>query len=535
MTNELCGGSIYAPDSTGRKVPIELSLAIHSDAGHTETGLGVYGSLSICTTQFGDSCLAAGISRDASKELASSLLNNLTTDLQYNFGEWTKRRTVDRNYSETRLPIVPSAILEILSHQNFGDMRYGLDPNFRFSLARSVYKTVVRHISKMHQEKAVIQPLAPQKFHIEFTKKEGEIQLSWQGVVDGQEPSSIPTGYLLHIAQNDEGFDNGTLLRGTSCTIRLVPGVLYSFKVTAVNDGGNSFPTETLSALYQPGAKSTVLIVNGFRRLSSPAIVKDGQGFDINDDIGVTYGRTAGWLGLQRGFNVETIGVVDSTGLGFTTSDLKGLFIAGNEFNYVRTHADAIRTAGLYNIVSSSAKCIEDNEIDLSKYQVIDLILGLEKDDGHSLVHYKSLHQAMQERLRDYTASGGNLMVSGAYVGSDMTTDEEKSFLSDVLKLRFEGTNCDLDENIQGMGTSFSVYRQLNETHYSVPKTDILMPEGSMAAFPALVYNNRTSAAVAYQGQDYRTFTIGFPFECIKEKESRESIMRGILKFLVFR
>ena len=31
MTNLLTGGSVYAPDSVGRKVPIELSLAIHSD------------------------------------------------------------------------------------------------------------------------------------------------------------------------------------------------------------------------------------------------------------------------------------------------------------------------------------------------------------------------------------------------------------------------------------------------------------------------------------------------------------------------
>ena len=128
MTNLLCGGSVYAPDSVGRHVPIELSLAIHSDAGYTETGEGVYGSLSICTTNYGDSCLAAGISREASRELATALLNNLTTDMKYSYGEWTRRQVRDRNYSETRLPIVPSSILETLSHQNFGDMRYGQDP-----------------------------------------------------------------------------------------------------------------------------------------------------------------------------------------------------------------------------------------------------------------------------------------------------------------------------------------------------------------------------------------------------------------------
>lgn len=534
MTNLLCGGSVFAPDSAGRRVPIELSLAIHSDAGYTETGEGIYGSLSICTTHNGDSCLAAGISRNASKELATDLLNNLTNDLRYCYGEWTRRQVRDRNYSETRLPIVPSAILETLSHQNFGDMRYAQDPNFRFTMARSIYKTILRYITSRHKKEAVVQPLSPNRLHIEFTDKPGEVNISWQGVIDGQEPTSAPTGYILYIAQDDYGFDNGTILRGTSCRVKLKPYSLYRFMVTAINEGGQSFPTGTLAALYNPKSSKTMMIINGFNRLSSPAISKEGQGFDLNEDIGVSYGRTAGWLGLQRVYDVNQIGIENSTGLGYTTPDLQGMFIAGNDFNYVTTHAQAIRTANEYNIVSSSSLAIENGDCDLNKYQIIDLILGLEKDDGHSIVHYKSFHQAMQERLRDYTACGGNLLVSGAYIGSDMKTDEDKSFLSDVLKVKFEGVNKDLSEEVRGLGTNFNLYRQLNEMHYAVPQSDILMPTNEKA-FPTMIYKNETCAAIAYQGTDFHTFTMGFPFECIIDKQQRESIMRGILKFLTNR
>ena len=534
MTNLLCGGSVFAPDSVGRRVPIELSLAIHSDAGYTDTGEGVYGSLSICTTNSGDSCLAAGISREASRELATALLNNLTTDLKYNYGEWTKRQVRDRNYSETRLPIVPSSILETMSHQNFGDMRYGQDPNFRFTMARSIYKTILRYITSNHKKEAVVQPLAPNRFHIEFTDKPGEIMISWQGVIDGQEPTSEPTGYLLYIAQADNGFDNGTLLRGTSCRVHLKPHVLYRFRVAAINEGGQSFPSEVLAALYNPKSSKTVMIVNGFNRLSSPAISSDGQGFNLNDDIGVSYGRTAGWLGLQRVFDVTQMGNETASGLGYTTPDFQGMFIAGNEFNYVGTHANAISTAGEYNIVSSSSMAIEKGDCNLSKYQIIDLILGLEKNDGHSLVNYKSFHQAMQERLRDYTACGGNLLVSGAYIGSDMTNDEDKAFLSDVLKVRFEGVNNDISEKVRGLGIDFNFYRQLNEKHYATTHSDILMPTNGNA-FPSMVYNNETCAAVAYQGSDYHAFSMGFPLECIIDKQQQESIMRGILNFLINR
>ena len=48
-----------------------------------------------------------------------------------------------------------------------------------------------------------------------------------------------------------------------------------------------------------------------------------------------------------------------------------------------------------------------------------------------------------------------------------------------------------------------------------------------------MTYSDNTSAAVAYQGTDYRAFTIGFPFECIKSPSKQASIMGGILRFLL--
>ena len=44
----------------------------------------------------------------------------------------------------------------------------------------------------------------------------------------------------------------------------LEPNVVYNFRITACNRGGESFPTEVLSAYNKEGAKQTILIVNGF-------------------------------------------------------------------------------------------------------------------------------------------------------------------------------------------------------------------------------------------------------------------------------
>lgn len=252
MTNYLAGGSCYVPMSSGLNVPIELSLAVHSDAGYSKDGTGLIGSLGICTTGFNDGRFGAGISRMASRDFADALLSNAVRDITYKYGKWNKRELFDRNYSETRLPEVPSAILETMSHQNFPDMLYGQDPNFRFTLARSIYKTILRYVNDQHGRPYVVTPLTPDNFRIEFTDVD-EIRLSWDVVKDPQEATSIPTGYILYTATGSSDFDNGTYIRSdNSYTMKLDPEVLYSFRVAAVNAGGHSFPTETLCALHNP-------------------------------------------------------------------------------------------------------------------------------------------------------------------------------------------------------------------------------------------------------------------------------------------
>ena len=505
MTNYLAGGSPFVPDTTGLRVPIELSLAIHSDAGIAKEENGIIGTLSIFTSNFNEGKLNAGISRLASRDFADALLTNISTGLQYQYGRWNRRELYDRNYSETRLPAVPSAILETLSHQNFNDMRYGHDPHFKFTLARIIYKTILRYVSEQHDLPYVVTPLAPENFYIELSKNKA--RLHWEEVTDLQEPSAEATGYIVYTSQGGADFDNGTYVKGKSHELELEPDMLYHFKVVAVNKGGRSFPSETLSAYYHPGAKKTVMIVNNFHRLSSPAIRTIGgeKEFDINDDPGITYGTTAGWAGLS--------------------------FVAGNEFNYVTTHAKAIASAQEYNIVSASDKVIEDGKVKLKNYPLVDLVLGLERNDGHSLVYYKTFTKSMRKTLTDYTRRGGALLVSGAYIGTDIMGTEEEQFVSETLKCTYGGQYRAENNQVNGLGTVIPYYNMLNEEHYAATSADILRP--AAPAFTVMQYADGQDAAVAYKGKDYRSFTMGFPFECIKDEQKQGAIMRGILNFLL--
>ncbi len=83
---------------------------------------------------------------------------------------------------------------------------------------------------------------------------------------------------------------------------------------------------------------------------------------------------------------------------------------------------------------------------------------------------------------------------------------------------------------VSGLGKEFSYYHSLNAKHYAATHPEILKPIGS-TAFCAMRYLTGTSAAVAYRSTSYRTFTMGFPLECISDEKTRYSIMQGILKF----
>lgn len=535
MENWLAGGSIYVPNRKGLCVPFELSLAMHSDAGYKKDGSN-YGTLGICTTDYkGNLWLNSGLSRSVSKDFATQMLDQVCNDLSSTYPiAWPNRTVWDKNYNECRRPEVPSAIIETLSHQNFSDMCLGLDPNFRFTLSRAIYKAIARFIGEQHNSLITISPLSPKNFRIGLMNNQA--RLMWDNTEDSLETTAVPTRYRVCSRIGGNGMDdNGVIVSQPNALATLLPDSLYSFRVSALNDGGESFPSEELSVLYHPKATKTILVVNGFTRLSSPEVVNTPtrKGFELDIDPGVTYGPTAGWAGRQTIFDASKVGGEGPGSLGYGGNELAGKIIAGNSFNYVRDHAEAISSAKTYNIVSCSESAIENGLVNMNDYDGVDLILGMQKDDGHSLIFYKSFTPRLQKAISDYTANGGRILVSGSYVGSDMQKPTERAFLSNIFKSGW--TESEQQHNklfITGLGLDFSIYQSLNEQHYAAISSDVVsatLPQ----AFTAMTYSDGKSAAIAYDGADYKSFIMGFPFECIKEKVIKSKLMKGIFAFLL--
>ena len=92
----------------------------------------------------------------------------------------------------------------------------------------------------------------------------------------------------------------------------------------------------------------------------------------------------------------------------------------GNTFNYTVEHTEAIATAHKYNIVSSSSEAAFTRKLNLDKYKMYWLDSWPWKEYNQCLKYYKTFTPDMQRLLQQYTQKGGSLIVSGAYVASDM-------------------------------------------------------------------------------------------------------------------
>ncbi len=197
--NYLAGGSRVLPNREGLNIPVDMAFALHSDAGKRADDSFV-GTLGIYFTQNGDS-YRDGTPRINSRMLTDLIMRQITNDIRRQYEpSWTRRSMWDKSYVEARVPEVPTTLIELMSHQNFADMMYGLDPSFKFTVGRAIYKGIARFLSERKDRELVIQPLPVKDFAITREKK-NHYRLSWQPTPDPLEETAMPDKYVI-LARN---------------------------------------------------------------------------------------------------------------------------------------------------------------------------------------------------------------------------------------------------------------------------------------------------------------------------------------------
>ncbi len=560
--SHLAGGSRANPTSPGKKIPFDVSLAFHSDAGVTPNDSTV-GTLAIYTLDCdGKDVLPNGESRMTSRMLTDMVQTQVVEDIRREFDpKWSRRQTWDRSYSESRTTSVPGMLLELLSHQNFGDMKYGLDPTFRFTASRAVYKGILKYLSSRYGCQYVVQPLPVSNF---YATLEGQhVRLGWTPTEDPAEKTAAPSGYILYTRIDDGAFDNGRVIEASSLadgnltfTADISSGHVYSYRIAAFNEGGISFPSETMSVGVPSSSKGTVLIVNNFDRVCAPAWfdTEEYAGFDGDLDGGVPYIREINYIGEQYEFRREIPWMDDDNpGFGASYRDRECTIVAGNTFDYPSIHGKSLLASG-YAFVSASkgAFC---SDVNLGgRFFALDLICGKQVTTkiGAGAVgpKYEVFPKKLRSQIAALAANGVNILVSGSNVGTDLwdtvyeiTPDstarkEAQEFVMQTLGYKWLTNYATRSATVVPMGTEggpvvseVSYRREPNPVMYAVETADGLMPASDKAQVFMRYADTAISAAVCYSAPTHKAVTIGIPVEVIKDDLHRDTFIKGVMDY----
>ena len=554
--NHLAGGSQVLPEQEGLNVPVDVSFCLHTDAGTTMND-DIIGTLLIYSTSDGQSTFGNykdGTPRVLSRDFANLVSSEVCDVIRAKYEpNWTRRGMWDASYYEARVPEVPALLMELLSHQNFADMKYGLDPNFRFDVSRAIYKGILKFIAKRDHRDYVVQPLPVNSFAINAAGANA-FTLTWQPTADAQSANADAKSYVVcERVGLDGGFKEIAVVKEPTFNVQIADNLIHSYKIIAMNEGGRSFPSEVLSLGVAAESKGTVAVVNDFTRVCGPDWFDSGKmaGFYDEKDHGVPYMKQNNYLGAQYEFERRLPWVDDDDpGFGACRSNYETgtQVVAGNNFDYTTVHGASIMNAG-YSFVSMSEAAFELGNVSASDYKVLDIILGKQKETmngrGAFPSRFKIYTPEFMNAVTAYTGAGGNVMLTGAYVASDIWEKEkpaevEMKFAKEILGFEHRASRAAQSGEVNGVVSQFAALpadrnftfcNALNNKAYAVESPDAVKAADNSGATIMRYTENTKPAAVAVDRGTYRTVVAGFPFECINSEAARHTFMQDVLNF----
>jgi hypothetical protein len=502
--NYLAGGSAANPTQPGLQVPLHLSLSFHTDAG-TRYDSTIVGSLMIYTDFDNDRSknYPTGVTRQLARDYGDYVQTQIVDDMRALFApQWRRRHLQNSSYAESRYPLVPAILLELLSHQNFYDMQYGLDPRVRFVISRAIYKGMLRFLHAQYNTPYVVQPLPVQG--MQMKRERNRISVDWLPTEDSLEPTAQPTYYIIYTRTNDGDWDNGTRIEDTHYSFRAEPGVRYDIRVQAGNDGGVSLPSEILSAYIAPKEKGNILILNAFTRVSGPEFY-EGKTYAgiVSHSHGVGYGKDISFIGEQYDHTIQHQWINDDEcGWGSCYCDQQATLTMGNTFDYPVAHGRVLAEQG-YSYISANAYAIDT----IVGYDAVDLIMGKQKTTILGTdTSFQCFTPKLQTILSAYLIANGRLLLSGAHAASDMKTDVEKKFIKKYLHCTYRCDHASKNGSVRVNNRQLEAGTYLfnispNDERIHTENPECILPANGGVGV-ATYGDTNMNAAVAYNGTE---------------------------------
>ena len=496
--------------------PIDLCLALHTDGLDSGDDSTIVGTLAIYTAHDDDGRTALRDGQDREKtnrNLADWVQTQVTNDLRSIAPEWTRRQLKEANYCESRVPVMPSIILELLSHKNMADMRYGLDPKFRFAAARAIYKGILRYLNGIN---AAVQPLPVQDLGIGADRV-----LRWIAPTDSLEPNAAPSYYMVYMQEDGGEWDVQQVENDTHLSLTLKPGVQYNYYVVAGNDGGLSFPSPVISAYVndqkvndQMVNDQMVNIVDAFNDTYGPEWFADSTYAGI---VPGTYACedhfTCAYIGAQWDYRRASQWINDDNcGWGACYRDHAGQLTMGNTRDWSVQHGRILRQMGI-SYVSCTAGMMGEVRSQNSEFSLIDYVCGRQRDP---------LTDANRQWLGEYLTQGGKLLLSTDHFSAIDTQWAKRHLHASYYAAKATRSGRIVRPNHR----PYRLLMEPNETQLFTCTPEALRPEDANAARYASYEDMRCPAAVSSPN----TLVYGFPLESVIDFDK---IYRQSIEFLL--
>ncbi len=383
---------------------------------------------------------------------------------------------------------IPGVLLEVAYHDHVGNTNALKDPRFAMLSARAVYQGIVKYYENRDGLDLTLLPEPPTHLTARNSGL-GQVTVSWRpSPVDAVGLVGDPaTSYRLYTSPDGLGWDNGAPVTGASYTLTgLQANQLIFVRVTAVNAGGESFPTPVLAARASPEGVGRVLLVDGFDRIDRHGLIIE------NDPVEGTNARM----------------FIDQI----------------NRYDYAVAHGAAIALP----FDSALNEAVADGDLSLGLYNIVDWFVGEESSADHTF------DAAEQAALSAYLEGGGGLFVSGAEIGWDLVylgngPDFHHAYLGADYADDDAGTYWTIpteDGIFDGLGNI------VFDASYDADYPDQLTPLGGSAAALNYVGGNGGVAAVQNDaGNCRRVVYLGFPFETI-DAAQRADVMDRVIGYL---
>ena len=499
---DLYDGNEYKDDMKSRglwvnslETDVDLCVALHTDGLDSGDDSTIVGTLVIYTAKDddGNTVLRDGKDREkANRNLGDWIQTQLTEDLRTLAPEWTRRQLKEANYCESRVPVVPSIILELLSHKNMADMRYGLDPAFRFAACRAVYKGILRYLNG---KEAVVQPLPVHEMAI---APDGTIR--WTAPIDSLEPSATPTYYMVYVRADEGEWDVQQVEKKTELKLNLQRGVQYDCYVVAGNDGGLSMPGPMVSAYLAPDEKAPMaLIVDAFDDVYGPDWFADSTFAGI---VPGTYACesdfSCAYIGEQWDYRRASLWTNDDNcGWGACYRDHAGQLTVGNTRDWAMRHGRALRQMKISYVSTTAGLMTEPDE----RFKMVDYICGRQR---------RPIGETQKEMLAAYLAKGGRLLLS-----TDHFSAIDPKWAVQNLHASFYAARATRSGRIVGKRHYQLLLTPNEEQLFTCTPEGLKIAEG--ASVMATYRDMRCPAAVGFKGPKNKTLVFGFPLEAVTD------------------